>query len=175
MHILWYAPIHNVLSVENEFCNEFCNESCDWLINTLYKNIFVIVKAYFINIYHGRWSPPPWNVWSLVTYPTPLLLSVPPYWPATTQQVILVFICSGHRGRQPWLSVSIKLLKICIYKIVLNVMFYCRSFWKINFVSCKSCILVLGQCWNIYRGFRAVMGGLLVSEQWFVVYWVSGY
>ena len=53
------------------------------------------------------------NVWSLVTYLcTSLLLSAPPYWPATTQSVIFVFICSGHRGRQLWLSVSIKLQKM---------------------------------------------------------------
>ena len=42
----------------------------------------------------------------------------------------------GHRGRQPWLSMSINLLKICISKIVLNVMFIVEVFEN------KSCTLL---------------------------------
>ena len=48
--------------------------------------------------------------------------------------IIFVAIYSGHIGRQPWLSVSIKLLKIYVSKIVLNVLFIVEVFE--NLVSC---------------------------------------
>ena len=59
MHIMWYAQIHTVLSVDIDiFFNESFNWLTDWLIHYI-KNMFVILKAYFIHIYHGRWNPPP--------------------------------------------------------------------------------------------------------------------
>ena len=45
--------------------------------------------------------------------------------------IIIVIIYSGHRGRQPWLSVSIILLKIYVSKkYCIECIVYCRSFWK---------------------------------------------
>ena len=56
-----------------------------------------------------------------------------------TRFSIIVIIYSGHRRRQPWLYVSIKLLKIYVSKIVLNVLFIVEVFEN------KSCILYLEQ------------------------------
>ena len=50
-----------------------------------------------------------------------------------TRLIIIVIIYSGHRRRRPWLSVSIKLLKIYVSKIVLKVLFIVEVF-EINIV-----------------------------------------
>ena len=62
--------------------------------------------------------------------------------------VIIVIIYSGHRGRQPWLSVSIKLLKIYVYKIVLSVLFIVEVFEN------KYCIVLYTVAVDINSGGR---------------------
>ena len=69
-----------------------------------------------------------------------------------TRFIIIVIIYSGHRGRQPWLSVSIKLLKIYVSKIVLNVLFIVEVFEN------KYCIVLCTVVVDINSGGR--------YEQW---------
>ena len=85
---MWYAQIHTVLNVEIDFLTIHLT---NWLINIQSKYFcdFEGLFDYYVSTVDEA-PHPPWNIWSLVTYLcTSLLLSVPPYWPATTQHVLL--------------------------------------------------------------------------------------